>query len=225
MSGLQQQIEKMDENELNELIEIINDRLENIRSENYIKNIIPDLFKNHIKYISFNTSTIEDFDEVVENQYNMKSNGQIIFNDKLKIIIYYDLYGSNITHSNIMIYLVIDNHKHRILYDYDYEWIEILKKLVRKIFLYLDKTILEVLCGLGLEINSNNKNILGVLIHNIIFQSKMIFEHGLDSDKHEQIINNYLFDEYDGLVNVNGLNVSYSFLYIDDSVIERKLYY
>ncbi|AFX92091.1 hypothetical protein CE11_00059 [Megavirus courdo11] len=191
MKALSKKVEKLNESELKKLMKIITERQNKLKIDKLIQQFVPDIFRNKIKLLTFETSfndgsSYDDYNQI--NNY-----GWAEFDCNLTISTSYEISKTNPGQS---VKLQLKQGKTKTNYQYDYEpqW---RNKRPNTTILLLDKKLLNVLDVLELEHNLYNKKMLGVLIHNMLHNTETADDIYKESDYDTKAIN---------IKNINELN-------------------
>lgn len=198
MSTLKEQINQMNENELKDLLELITKRQDDITSNNYKQNLIPNLFKSYVTSVEFCTNYVDD-GLGFECYDHIYCNDRIHFNKKFTLLTGYAIYKKRDWNSSVVsISLMTNKYDIKIKYHYNhnYNWSNENGKKFRMTELELNESALKILDLIGLDKNTFNKKMLGIMINNIIMQTMLTCDDARDYDE-EIIVDNNNYDGYD----------------------------
>ncbi|BCS82831.1 hypothetical protein QLL95_gp1292 [Cotonvirus japonicus] len=163
MENIIKQIKKLNKNELKKLKDVIIEQENEIESQELILQIVPDIFRDKINSLSFDTNYRGDgFDEYK----HINGCSHIIFDNGLTIDTDYDIHSSNNWNTGI-VEIILNKEITPIFYECKNH-----NKRPNTIILQLDKKFLNILDRLNLEHNTYNKKMLGLLINNIISKTQ-----------------------------------------------------
>ena len=168
----------MDNKQLDNIIKLVNERKSAIKSEKYIKDLVPKLFVQYVDDISFDTNFSDDKNLNYDDYNELNSYGHISFTNGLVMSTDYHIYRRHDWNEGDVDIFMGNNKK--LYYEYD--------NINENNTLKLDKLFLKILDRFKLKNNANNRKMLGILINNLVVQTKIICDSETNYD--ESIIEN-----------------------------------